>query len=127
MTPTNIRRRRTNFSRHGDLAPGIYAPLFLSIFSIVKFDFILSYSVPLRCAECDDSLPCSGTSSIPLCFILYPATLIHQLFFHLPSLHLSIHFLVYLLVLLFPNSYPFAAPNVLKRTGYKCRLLSLTY
>jgi len=47
--------------------------------------------IPLACAECDDSLPFSGTSSIPLCYVLYPATLPHQLFFHsslTPSCHL---------------------------------------
>jgi hypothetical protein len=58
--------------------------------------------IPWTCAECDDSLPISGASSIPLCYILFPATLLHQLFLHAPSLHLTIHFLVYLLV--FVNS-----------------------
>jgi hypothetical protein len=66
---------------------------------------ILFYTIPLACAECDDSLPFSGASSIPPCHILFPATLLHQPFFHLPSLHLAIYFLVYLLVMLFPNSY----------------------
>jgi hypothetical protein len=41
-------------------------------------------------------LPCSEASSIPLCYILFPATLLHQLFFHPPSLHLAIYFLAYL-------------------------------
>jgi len=59
----------------------------------------------LACAECDDSLPFSGASSIPLRYIIFPATLLHQLFFHPPSLHLAIYFLVYLSILLFPNSY----------------------
>jgi hypothetical protein len=45
-----------------------------------------------------------GASSNPLCYILFPATILHQLFFHPPSLHIAIYFLVYLLVL-FPNSY----------------------
>jgi hypothetical protein len=49
-------------------------------------------------------LPFSG-ASIPPCHILFPAALLHQLFFHPSSLHLAINFLVYLLVLLFPNSY----------------------
>ena len=61
--------------------------------------------IPLACAECDDSLPFSGASSIPLCYVLFPATLQHQLFFHPPSLHLTIYFLVYLSTLFFPNSY----------------------
>ena len=39
-----------------------------------------------------------------LCTILF-ATLLHQLFFHLLSPHLAIYFLVYLSILLFPNSY----------------------
>jgi hypothetical protein len=37
--------------------------------------------------------------------MLYPATLLHQLFFHPPSLHLVIFFLVFLSILLFPSSY----------------------
>jgi hypothetical protein len=40
--------------------------------------------IPLPCAECDDSLPFSGASSIPFCYILFPSTLLHQLFI-LPS------------------------------------------
>ena len=63
------------------------------------------YSTPLTCAEWDDSLPFSGASSIPLCYVLFPATLPHKLFFHPPSLHLATYFLVYLSILLFPNSY----------------------
>ena len=54
---------------------------------------------------CFDSLPFSGASSIPLCYVLFPATLFHQLFVHPPSLHLVIYFLVYLSIVLFPNSY----------------------
>src|SRR5215510_7208609 len=66
---------------------------------------ILFYSIPLPCAECDNSSLFSVASSIPLCYILFPATFLHQLFLHPPLLHLAIYFLVYLLVLLIPNSY----------------------
>jgi len=52
------------------------------ILSFIKF-------IPLARPECDDSLPFSGASSIPLCYVLFPATLLHQLFFHPPLLHLS--------------------------------------
>jgi hypothetical protein len=62
-------------------------------------------NIPLSRAECDDSLPFSGASSIRLCYILFPAILLYQLFFHPPSLHLAIYFSVYLSVLLFPDSY----------------------
>jgi len=61
--------------------------------------------IPLACAECDDFLPFSGASSNPLCYILFPATLLHQLFDHPLSPHLAIYFLVCLSNLLFPNSY----------------------
>ena len=61
--------------------------------------------IPLACAECDNYLPFSGASSTPLCYKLFPATLHHQPFFYPPSLHLAICFLVYLSILLFPNSY----------------------
>jgi hypothetical protein len=33
------------------------------------------------------------------CYILFPATLLHQPFFHPPSLHFAIYFLVYLFML----------------------------
>ena len=55
--------------------------------------------------ECDDSLPFPRASSIPLCYIPFPATLLLQLVFHPASFHLAIYFLVQLLTLLFPNSY----------------------
>jgi hypothetical protein len=45
----------------------------------------------VACAECDDSLPFSGASSIPLSYILFPATLLHPLFFHPLSLHFAIY------------------------------------
>ena len=62
-------------------------------------------SIPLACAECGDSLPFSGASYILPYHMLFPATLLRQLCFHPPSLRPAIYFLVYLLVLLFPNSY----------------------
>ena len=68
-------------------------------------DIYIHSFIPLACAECNHSLPFSGASSIPLCYVLFPATLLHQLFFHPLSSHLAIYFLVYLSVLLFPNSY----------------------
>jgi hypothetical protein len=75
----------------------------LARMEIFIHSFIYSF-IPLACAECDDSLPFSGASSIPLCYVLFPATLLHQLFFSHLSPHLAIYFLVYL-SLLFPNSY----------------------
>jgi len=61
--------------------------------------------IPVACAECDNSLPFSGAFSITLCYVLFPATLLHQPFFHPLSPHLAISFLVYLSILLFSNSY----------------------
>jgi hypothetical protein len=49
------------------------------------FSFIL-----LACEECDDSLPFSTDSFIPLCYIIFPTTFLPQLFFHPPSLHLDL-------------------------------------
>jgi hypothetical protein len=43
--------------------------------------------------------------SITLCYILFPATLLKPILFHPPSFNLAICFLVYLSILLFPNSY----------------------
>jgi hypothetical protein len=75
----------------------------LDDFIIEIIELIHSF-IPLGCAECDDSLPFSG-ASIPVCYILFPATLLYQLFFRPPSLHLAIYFFIYLVVLLIPNSY----------------------
>ena len=61
--------------------------------------------IPLACAECDNTLPFSGASSIPLCFLPFPSTLFHQLVFYPPSLHLAIHFSVYFSAFLLLNSY----------------------
>ena len=72
----------------------------------LKLCFNLQHSfIHLACAECDDSLPFSGASSIPLCYVLFPATLLHQLLVHPLSPHLAIYFLVYISIMLFPNSY----------------------
>ena len=69
-----------------------------------SMSFIHSF-ILLACAECDNSLPFSGASSIPLCYVPFPATLLHQLFFHPLAHNRAIYFLVYLSILLFPNSY----------------------
>jgi len=68
------------------------------------YSFIHSF-IPLACAECDDSLPFPGASSISLCYITSPSTIFYQPVFHPPSLHLAIYFLVYLPALLLPNLY----------------------
>ena len=69
------------------------------------FKLIIHSFIPSACAECDDSLLFSGAFSFPLCNILSPATLLHHLIFHPSSPHLAIYFLVYLSILLSPNSY----------------------
>ena len=74
--------------------------LILSFFLVA----VLHSFIPLACAEFDDSLPFSGASSIPLCYVVFPATLPHQLYFHHFSPHLAICFLVYLSIL-YQNSY----------------------
>jgi hypothetical protein len=86
-------------------------PLVLTLSQINPSQPLLSYSrkirsfIPLPYAECDNSLPFSEASSIPPCYTRFPATFLHQSFSHPPSLHPAIYFFVYLLVLLFPNSY----------------------
>jgi hypothetical protein len=72
-----------------------------------EFIIIIIIIMALECAECDDSLRFSGDSSIPLCYILFPATLLHQLFFNPPSLPLAIYFLIYHLVLLIELKHEF--------------------
>ena len=51
--------------------------------------FIHSF-IPLACAECNDSLPFWGASSIPVYYIPFSCTLFHQLVFHPPSFHLAL-------------------------------------
>jgi len=74
----------------------IYIYIYIYIHSFI-------HSFPLACAEFNDSLPFSGASSIPLRYVLFPASLLHQLFFHPLSPHLATYFLVYLSILLFPK------------------------
>ena len=78
---------------------------FTLMFMLLSNWFLYNSFIPLACEECDDSLPFSGASSIPLCYVFFPATFLHQIFFHPLSPHLAIYFLVYLSILLFPNSY----------------------
>jgi len=63
-------------------------------YSSQTHSFIHSF-IPLACAECNDSLLFSRASTIPLCYVPFPATLLHQLFFHPLSPPLAIYFLVY--------------------------------
>ena len=86
--------------------------------------------IPLAWAECDDSMPFSWASSIPLCNVLFPATLLHQLFLHFLSPHIAIYFLVYLSILLLPNSHkiPFSEilfSSILCKCPNQCTLCNL--
>jgi hypothetical protein len=76
------------------------SPVYYTANKPINHDYIHS----LPCAECDNSLLFSTVFSVPVCDILFTATLLHLLFFNPPSLHLVTYFLVYLLVL-FPNSH----------------------
>jgi len=68
---------------------------------------IASFIHSFHCHVQNSMIPCllSGTSFIPICYVLFPATLPHHLFFDPLSLHLTIYFLVYLSISLFPYSY----------------------
>jgi hypothetical protein len=79
--------------------------LFASQEELCTMELVLFQFIPLVCAECDDSLQFSRASYIPLCHAFFPPTILHQLFFHPLSPHLTIYFLVYLSILLFQNSY----------------------
>jgi hypothetical protein len=61
--------------------------------------------IPVALADCDDSCPFSGPSSIPLCYVPFPSTLFHQLVCHPTSFHLATYFLVYLSSSMFPNLF----------------------
>ena len=50
--------------------------------------------IHMACTEFNDSLPFSGASSIPLYHVLFPATVLHRLFFYPLSPRLAIYFLV---------------------------------
>jgi hypothetical protein len=49
-----------------------YAIQYSTTYYAIQYSTILFYSIPLACAECDDSLPFSGASSIFPHFILPP-------------------------------------------------------
>jgi len=53
--------------------------------------------IVLAYAECDDSFPSSGASSIPLCYMPFPSTPFHRLVFH-PPLNSSCHLFLGLLL-----------------------------
>jgi len=92
-----------NFQIPWQAGTGLIIRIHDSLFKKEHVPFIHSF-IPLACAEFDDSLLFSGAPSIPLSYVLFPATLPHQLFFHPLSPHLAIYFLVYLSIFLFPNS-----------------------
>ena len=73
--------------------------------NISKFHKFVPSFIPLPSAECDNSLPFSAASSIPIYYVRFPATLLHQLFLHPLSPHRVICFLVYLSILVFQNSF----------------------
>ena len=81
--------------------------LYFNLLEVCIYNFVaitFHSFIPLAYAECVDSLPFSGASSIPVCYISFPSTLFHQPVFHPPSLHPAIYFLFFLLTL-FQNSY----------------------
>ena len=89
-----------------ELARNILFCQLINYLKLVKYWLVEFHSfIPLACAECDNSLPFSGASSIPLCYVLFSATFLHQLFFHPLSPNLAICFLVYLSILLIQDSY----------------------
>ena len=69
------------------IQPGTCA--FCQFVIVPLLSFIHSF-IPLACVECDDSLPFWEASSIPLCCLFFPVTLLHQLFIHPPSILPSI-------------------------------------
>ena len=80
----------------------LYRPF--SIFlPFLPFSYIHSFHWRVQNA----TIPCSSQELLPFLSVIYffPATLLRQLFFHPLSPHLVIYFLVYLSILLFPNSY----------------------
>jgi len=48
---------------------------FLNIITVLYIDSFIHSFIPLACAEFDDSMPFSGATSIPLCYVLFPTTL----------------------------------------------------
>ena len=113
----------------------------LSLYVMYTFIYIHFYTIylfiyqsisPLAWTECGDSLPFSGASSIPPYHTLFPATPLRQPFFHPPSLHPAIYFLVCILVLLFPNSctilfWEYGPPCLtLKNCVYRLSMKSMT-
>ena len=110
----------------------VYSVLLLLEHWVEKNQSFIHSFIPLSCADCDEYLPFSGASSIPLCYVIFPATLLHQLFYHPLSPHIAIYFLVYPSILLFPNSYilpfwEFYFSSILCTCPNEHNLFNLTY
>ena len=62
---------------------------------------------PFRWHVQNATFPCCSQELLPFLSVMYSflPTPLHQLFFHPPSPHLAVYFLVYLSVLLFPDLY----------------------
>ena len=87
--------------------------------------FIRSF-IPLACAECNNSLPFSGASSIPLRYVLFschpsPPTVLPS---SLTS-HLAIYFLLYLSIFLFPNSHIYPVNSIKQNSMFRPVFLNL--
>jgi hypothetical protein len=81
----------------------LYDALYFAFGKMEKIHSILFYSIGMcRMRRFLTVLRSFFRSSLSC---IFPATLFHQLLFHPPSLHLAIYFVIYLLVLWFPNSY----------------------
>ena len=118
---------RPNISRINMKAAGIQGTIVGQNSDILK---VFSSTVIIKCNYLYDSCECSSSShtfihSNAMCRMrqflavlrsffhsslterngIFPATRLHQLFFHLLSPHLAIYFLVYLSILLFQSSY----------------------
>jgi hypothetical protein len=79
----------------------------------IRFFSILFYSIGMcRMRRFFSVLRSSFHSSLSRNF---PPALLHQLFFHPPSHHLAIYFVVYILVLLFPNYIQYSFGNYMEK------------
>ena len=92
--------KQTGHAEFGPI-PGTISPMHTDNL-LQCLEFWKHIRIPWACAECDDSLPFSGASSVLLCYVPFPATLLHQLFFHpLSSCHLFLGLTLNLVVPLF--------------------------
>jgi hypothetical protein len=72
--PLHVSNKQTHYQEVTSLHAThsvFHARIWCLVTNTLRLELYIPIPIPLACAECDDSLPFSGASSIPLCYILF--------------------------------------------------------